>query len=157
MPATLKTRKPVVKLTAGDLRTFSVWEYAIDEEGNGKQDETWVRPLECVSIRKGEYSLIVSSDFTTPTDRKLQGFMIVTTAHGQVEIDAGSVVGSAGYLPLPTVSRKLALARKLDWSLRGRDRLCQALGVREGDVFPLQYSLRVKVRGETSVREGAIE
>jgi len=156
MPVTLKTRKPVVKLTASDLRTFPVWEYAIDEEGDGEQDETWVRPVDCAVIRKGEYSQIVGSDFTTPTGRRLQGFMDVTTARGQVEICPGAVVGSIGYIVLPTVSRKLAVARKYDWSLRERDRFSQALGVQEADVFPLRYLLRVPVREEVSARGGVI-
>ena len=152
MPATLKTRKPVVKITASDLRTFPVWEYAIDEEGEGEQDETWVRPVDCTAIRKGEYSQIVGSDFTTLTGRRLQGFMDITTARGQVKISPGAVVGSIGYLVLPSVSRKLAVARKYDWSVRERDRLCLALGVPEAEVFPLRYLLRIPVRGEVSSR-----
>jgi hypothetical protein len=156
MPATLKTRKPVVRLTATDLRTFPVWEYAIDEEGDGEQDETWVRPVDCAAIRKGKYSQIVGSDFRTSAGRKLQGFMDVTTARGQVEIAPGGVVGSICYRVLPAVSRKLAAARKYEWSLGERDRLCQSLGVPEVDVFPLRYLLRVPIRGEASAREGVI-
>ena len=156
MPPTLKTRKPVVKLTATDLRIFPVWEFAIDEEGEGEQDETWVRPVDCTAIRKGSYSQIVASDFTIPASRCLQGFMVVTTANGKVEIRAGAVVGRTGYRVLPTISRKLAAARKYEWSLRVRDRLCQALGVREADVFPLRYTLRVSIRGERGTRAGVL-
>lgn len=156
MPPTLKTRKPVVKLTASDLRAFPVWEYAIDEEGDGEQDETWVRPVACGFVRRDEYSQIVATDFTTSAGRKLQGFMDVTTAKGPVEITPGVVVGSVGYIVLPTLSRKLAVARKYDWSLRDRDRLCHALAQPEAEVFPLRYSLRVLVRGEEAARVGVI-
>jgi len=154
VPATLKTRKPVVKLTAGDFHAFPVWEYAIDEEGEGQQDETWVRPVDCATIRKGAYSQIVAADFATPAGRRLQGFMIVTTADGQVEVDPGAVVGGIGYRILPHLSRKLALRRKASWVVEARDRLLSALGQREADVFPLRYSLRVPVRGEKEMREG---
>ena len=130
-----------------------------DEEGEGEQggDETWVRPVAGVAIRKGKYSQIVAADFTTPAGRKLQGFMDVTTAGGQVDISAGAVVGSVGYIVLPTVSRKLAVKHSYDWSLRERDKLCQVLGVLEGDVFPLRYSLRVPVCGEASARVGVLQ
>jgi hypothetical protein len=157
MPATLKTRKPVVKLTTADLNMFPVWEYAIDEEGDAEQDETWVRPVDCEVIRQGEYSQIVASDFTTARGKGLQGFMDITTARGQVDIHAGAIVGEVGYFVLPTLSLDKATALKYGWSLRARDELCQALGLQETGVFPLQYSLRVKVSGENSARGGVIE
>lgn len=146
-----------MKLTGTDFRIFPVWEYALDEEGEGEQDETWVRPVDCAAVRKGAYSQIVASDFATPAGRKLQGFMIVTTAHGQVEIDAGAVVGSVGYRVLPHLSRKLAVRRKAPWVVEARDRLLSAVGQPEADVFPLRYSLRVPIRGERGTREGVLK
>jgi hypothetical protein len=156
MAATLDTRKPVNKLTVGDLRDFPVWEYAIDEEGDGILDETWVRPVDCKTVRKGAYSQIVATDFITPADRKLQGFMIVTTAKGRVEISAGAVVGRVGYLPLPTISRKLAARRKADWHSELRDALLMSLREKEADVFPMRYLLRVLIRRERQPRRGII-
>ncbi|MBT2638605.1 hypothetical protein [Bacillus sp. ISL-39] len=38
--------KPVDELTIEDLREYPIWEWAIDEEENVEQDETWVRPAE---------------------------------------------------------------------------------------------------------------
>jgi hypothetical protein len=145
-----------VKLTPADFHAFPVWEYAIDEEGEGEQGETWVRPVDCAAIRKGAYSQLVASDSATPAGRRLQGFMIVTTAHGQVEVDAGAVVGSIGYRVLPHLSRKLAVRRNAPWIVEARDRLLSALRQREADVFPLRYALRVAVRGEKEMREGVL-
>ena len=156
MSATLKTRKPVVKLTVGDFHAFPVWEYAIDEEGEGEQDETWVRPVDTAAIRKGAYSQIVASDFATAGGRRLQGFMIVTTADGEVEVDAGAIVGSIGYRVLPHLSRKLAVRRNAPWVVEARDRLLLALGQHEADVFPLRYTLRAAIRGEKERRVGAL-
>jgi hypothetical protein len=53
MPATLKTRKPVDKLTVGDLVAFPIWEFASDEESVEGQDETWVRPRTVQKLAQG--------------------------------------------------------------------------------------------------------
>ena len=39
MQVTLKTRKPVNKLTPEDLVTFPIWEFASDEEGVEGHDD----------------------------------------------------------------------------------------------------------------------
>ena len=157
VPTTLRTRKPIVKLTATDLRRFPVWEFALDEEGAVGQDETWVRPVECAAIRGRAYSQIVATDFVTPAGRKLQGFMIVTTAEGKVEIDPGAVVGSVGYRVLPRPSRQLAIKHNAPWVTKAREQLLAAVGESETNVFPLRYSVRVPIRGERKPREGVLK
>jgi hypothetical protein len=155
MRVTLETRKPVTKLTVRDLRTFPIWEYALEEDVPG-QDETWVRPVQSQVIRRGAYSQIVAAHFLTPTGRKLQGFMIVSTADGQVDIQAGAIVGRAGYRVIPRMSRALAVHRVYSWSLKERDLLAKALRVREAKAFPLSYELRVVIRGEKERRRGLL-
>ena len=103
MQATLKTRKPVDKLTAGDLVAFPIWEFASDEEDVEGQDETWVRPVGRKQVPAGAYSQLVASDFTTACGVKLQGFMTVTTAN-EIEISAGAIVGDGFYCVLPGMS-----------------------------------------------------
>lgn len=152
MPPTLATRKPIEKLDAADLRAFPVWEYAIDEEGNGEQDETLVRPVDSVHIPKGQYSQIVAADFLTASGRKLNGFMIVTAAKRAIEIGPGAIIGRAGYLPLPALSRSDAARDAVNWDLELRDGLLIALGEPESDVFPLRYSLRSAIQGERNRR-----
>jgi len=39
MPPTLATRKPVDELTAAELETFPVWEFAVDEDGDGEEQD----------------------------------------------------------------------------------------------------------------------
>jgi hypothetical protein len=46
-----KIRKSVTALTLEDLREHSVWEFALDEEGEPGQDETTVRPYESGALR----------------------------------------------------------------------------------------------------------
>jgi len=153
---TLNTRKPVVKLKVSDFRTFPIWEFAIDEEGENGQDEKWVRPVQCSVLPLGAYSLLVATDFTMSSGRRLTGCMSVSSAHGKIEISPGAVLGRVGYKTLPTVSRALAVRRQYDWSISGRDALIRALGVPENEIFPLRYTLRVVIRSEKKLRTGVI-
>src|SRR5207249_5424565 len=156
MTATLNTRRPVVKLKVLDFRSFPIWEFAIDEEGENRRDETWVRPVQRSVIPLGAYSLLVAAEFAMSTGRRLTGCMSVSTADGKVEISPGAVLGRVGYKALPTVSRALAVRRHYDWSIRERDVLVEALGLREIAVFPLSYTLRVLIRGENEPRKGVL-
>lgn len=153
---TLKTRKPVVDLKVSDLRVFPIWEFALDEEGETVQDETWVRPVSARIVPNGAYSQIAATDFCTAAGRKLQGFMIVTTANGQIEIRPGAVMGRIRYRALPCLSRKMAVRKKATWDVGLRDKLLAALGSHERDLFPLQYRLRVPIGGERSLRTGQL-
>ncbi len=156
MTATLNTRKPVVKLKVSDFRSFPIWEFAIDEEGENGQDETWVRPVQRSLIPLGAYSLLVAADFTMSSGRRLTGCMSVSTADRKVEISPGAVLGRVGYKTLPTVSRALAVRRQYDWSISGRDALIRALGLRENEIFPLRYMLRIVIRGEKNLRTSVL-
>jgi hypothetical protein len=40
----MRIRKQINELTAVDLESFPVWEFALEEEGNEGQDEATVRP-----------------------------------------------------------------------------------------------------------------
>jgi hypothetical protein len=153
MSAHLGTRKPILKLKAADLRAFPIWEYAVDEEGDGEMDETWVRPVEATAVPKGAYSQIVATDFLTVAGRKLQGFVIVSTANGKVEIDPGAIVGRIGYRALPRMSRKAAMTQKATWDVALRERFLAAMRLADNEVFPLHGCLRVVIRGEKTPRE----
>jgi hypothetical protein len=155
MSPTNLTRKPVTELTAQDLETFHIWEYATDEEHVPGRDETWVRPVENEKIPRGAYSQIVAADFTTAAGCKLRGFMTLTTAQKEAEIRSGAVI-SGKYLVLPAVSREVAVRESYTWSLKERDVLLEALASKEADVFPIHYRLTALVAGEKSMREDSI-
>jgi len=156
MPITIKTRKPVDQFAPSDFKAFPIWEFASDEEGVDGQDETWVRPVQGHQVPLGAYSQLVGADLTTPKGRKLEGFMIVTTTDGLIEISSGSIVGRGLYFVLPTISREEAIATKEDWSIKDREALGQALQLSEEDLFPLYYELRVRIRGEKANRKGTV-
>jgi hypothetical protein len=160
MDADLNTRKPVVEITSRDLQRFPIWEYAIDEEGQedkGKQDETWVRPVNRKAVPKGVHSQIVAARFTTPVGQELKGFMIVTTASDPVDIQPGAIVGEYGYECLPSVSRREAANEGISWAIEARDAVLHALGDEEHNVFPMRYRLQALLSREKLPRQGRVE
>ena len=143
MKATLFTRKPIIKLTATDLRAFPVWEFAIDEESHPDQDETWVRPVQAEAVPTGAYSQIVAASFTSPpSSSTFVGFMIVSTDGQPPDLSPGAVLFRCGYHVIPSpqeVSERAAFAGLL------------------GAAFPLSYRLLVPLAGDAQLREGAIQ
>jgi hypothetical protein len=156
MTATLKTRKRVDKLTLADFVAFPIWEFASDEEGVEGQDETWVRPVHRNQVPARAYSQLVASDFTTASGAKIQGFMVVTTAE-KSQISAGSLIGDGSYLVLPNMSEQRAREEGLVWARRSRKHFLNALGSTAAKVFPIAYTLRVRIRGENTFRSGVVE
>lgn len=150
-------RKPVENLTPADFRKFPIWEFASDEEGVEGQDETWVRPVARAQVPPNAHSQLVGAQFTTSKGQKLDGFMIVTTAGDEIEIQPGSIVRRGIYQCLPTIPYAQAVSEKCDWALRDRKDLANALALAERDIFPLRYELRVKVRREKEIRKGVID
>lgn len=156
MAATLKTRKPVDQLKPSDFDVFPMWEFASDEEGDDDQDETWVRPVKGSAVRRGEYSQLVATDFTTKSGTKFSGYMTVTTADDPAEISIGALVGEKEYAVLPSVSRKEAARQQISWAITARDAVVKIFRASESDVFPISFRLRIPIHGEKAPRSGTI-
>ncbi len=140
----LTTRKPVDQLTADDLAVFAIWEFAIDEEGaEDGQDETWVRPVDSRVVPLDAWSLSVAADFRTSSGASSPGLVGVTTAQG---IELGHAV------LLPGGRYVFVEAHEPD----GRTRTADALNLAEHDVFPLTFTLRVPIEGESELRTGSL-
>lgn len=142
MPATLNTRKPIDKLAAADLKTFPIWEFATDEEDLPGRDETWVRPVDARTIRKGQWSLSVAADFRTVSGHDVPGFVTVSTAHG-VDISPGALLPRGHYLFIHTTDKS------------ARSALARSLGLTVKQTFPLSFVLRVPFGREKTLRSGA--
>jgi hypothetical protein len=142
--ATLKTRKPIDQLSVGDLVAFPIWEFATDEEDSEGQDETWVRPVDARSIRKGLWSLSVATDYHTRAGASIAGFIGVSTAEG-VEIDNAVLLPKGKYIFVDVRSPA------------SRRATAKALGLSVKDVFPLKFTLRVPIGREKTFRTGVIE
>ena len=145
MAPTLRTRKPIDELTALDIETFPIWEFATHEEGAEGQDETWVRPLKAKRVPRHGYSFQVAADFTTPSGLELVGIANVTTA-GRVQIDTAVILTGGRYIfvPDPTQSRP--------WRS-----LSEAFGLSAAKSAPLSYTLRVPIEGRKGMRSGVIK
>lgn len=156
MPTTLESRKPNTKLTRADFEAFPIWEYVLDEEGDDGRDETWVRPVDRMQIPRNQYSLLVATDFTTAGGRNLFGFMVITTARDPIEITPGVIIGRGLYLVLPTLTRREAVRKKAPWQLKDRDDLIRKLRLKEDELFPLSYDVRLPIRGEKQARSGYV-
>jgi hypothetical protein len=145
MKATLSTRKPVDKITTGDLRAFPIWEFALDEEGRPGQDETWIKPVPAEAVPMGAYSQLVAASFVVGPANTLMGFMVVTTAQKSVELSPGAIVTEGAYHFIPSPQMPGA----------GRERA--ALTKSLGTSFPFSYRLLVPITGENALREGIVE
>lgn len=145
MKATLSTRKPVDKITVADLRSFPIWEFASDKEGEPGQDETWIRPVRATMVPDGEYSLLVAASFDASPTFSLLGFMTVTTADHPADVSPGAIVTDGAYHFIPSP--------KMVGATEGRIALTLSLGI----TFPLSYKLLVLIEGEDQLREGVIQ
>lgn len=141
---TAETRKPIDQLTADDLLVFPIWEFATDEEGVEGRDETWVRPVDARTVRKGLWSLSVAADFRTSSGVAIPGFVGVTTADG-IELSQGVLLPNGRYI-FVDVSDASA-----------RSATANALGLREQDTFPLTFTLRVRIGREREFRAGSFK
>lgn len=142
MPVSLGTRKPIDRLQPEDLDAFPIWEFALDEEGVEGQDETWVRPLPETTIGPGLYSLSVAADFKTASGVAMTGFVGVTTVK-ELELDGFSLLYQGKYV----------FIHRPDY-LADRQVAAEMLGMPESKLFPISFTLRVPLHGETSVRQG---
>ena len=139
-----ETRKPIDQLTCEDLRAFPVWEFATDEEGVEGPDETWVRPLRTNRISKDAWSLSVASDFISPNGATFEGIVDVTTAVDD-PCPAACLIVAGEYMYIDGAPGSLE-----------RQVLAKKLGGAEVDMFPLKYTLRVLVEGESTYRTGDV-
>ena len=145
MSATAETRKPIDALTLSDLEAFPIWEFATDEEGVEGQDETWVRPVVNAVVPLDAFSLSVAADFLSPNGNRYAGVMEVTTAFVSPAQSASLIVeGEYLYIDGAPGSRE-------------RKRLARRLGGEESEIFPLTFTLRVLVAGESTTRSGQVE
>jgi hypothetical protein len=139
---TLATRKPIDKLTPNDLVVFPIWEFASGEEQVEEQDETWVRPVDAKVVRKGSYSLSVAADFRTASGLIIPGIVGVSTDDG-VELDHGVLLHDGKYVFVQ------------HGNAREKSKTARELGLTAKVVFPMSFTLRVRIGREKELRVGS--
>lgn len=145
MKPSLQTRKAINELNHEDLEAFPIWEFANDEEENEEQDETWVRPVPGNVIDLDQYSLSVAADFVTASGKAISGAVDVTTAD-EFEFGHAFLLYDDRYI--------FVSSEKFPDGNQERNAVALALGLPVEKAFPLKFTLRVLVEGETNFRSG---
>jgi hypothetical protein len=55
------------------------------------------------------------------------------------------------------MSEERAREEGLSWAIQSRKEVVEAIGASAARVFPMTYKLRVAIRGEKTLRSGAVE
>jgi hypothetical protein len=145
MRPTSETRKPVEGLTAEDLQTFPIWEYATDEEE--KYDETYVRPLfEAAEIPLHTYSLSVAATYRLRSGAEYFGIVDVTTATVPIEIAPAFFFLDGRVVHMPSAPEDTYF----------RQLLAKTMQQPVEHILPAEFRVLVKIEGESVLREGLV-
>jgi hypothetical protein len=126
-------RKQIYDLTPGDLESYPVWEFALDEEGNEAQDEATVRPTELPSNPIDFDGLVVRAQFHLADGTKMIGHMTVdlhsdgsaNSMQPSIVTDKDQVMFCHGFFELPNEEVQ---------------RLYDQLGKTKTQVFPITFT-----------------
>jgi hypothetical protein len=136
--------RPIHLLSAGDLLRDPIWEYAMDEESEG--DETYVRPVRRDRVPRGPENCVyhVACDVTAASGGRFLGF--VEVCEGEIGDPVPIVVGASGeYWPLDEAPRR-----------KERPRFEAFFRASFEALFPVEWTLRVRIEGESTLRTGRI-
>lgn len=147
MPGTPGTPKPVGSLTLADLAAFPIWEYE-DEGGFEGRDETWVRPVEALTVPRRSY-VIVAAGFRAACGREFQGSISVSRLEEPAEFLNGVIHarGESYLIPDPENA----------FFDRAMVALLDGLGLPRPELFPIAFTLRVAFEGEAECRVGVLD
>lgn len=154
MVATLRTRKPVDRLTQTDLSAFPIWVFAADEEHLSGADETWVRPVRAHTVSPQLSSCIVAAKFRISSGRQLNGVAWVEGWNTESPGDGGAILFQRKYMPIPGAHSSDAFSLDLRRRVRA---FASALGETTSTVFPISYHLAVGMAGESARRVGVFK
>lgn len=138
-------RKEVTDLTLADLVRCSVWEFALDEEGERNQDEETVKPrndVDAVDPAKGLF--VIAARFTAADGTELAGY--VTPSNSGERAEAPTVVTEAG----EQVSFWHGITKPNRVELEAAYR---TLGRNAAELFPLRVEARVPTTAGALVDE----
>jgi len=137
----LRVKRQVYKLTLHDLRTFPVWEFRLDEEGEAGQDESTVQPYTAPGpLDPTDRMFIVRAVFTLADGSRMQGYF---TPPGRGDASLGTtqpiIVTDCGQVRLWCGTAAPSPKRLADsYELLGKD---------AKRVFPLRFESEVELVG----------
>ena len=142
METTLKTRKPIEALSSEDLDAFAIWESAM-QDGDAR-DESWIRPLDRSTIPPDAVSLSAAADFITADGTRFAGIVGLST-DGDLKIASASLLADGAYV---------YAAHGEKTSIRYKTSAASELGMAPAAIYPLRFTLRALLEGETAPRSG---
>ena len=134
-----KIRRQVYELTPDDLSTSSVWEFALDEEGEPDQDEATVRPYSYSgALDPSSGMFIVAASFWLADGTPMHGYL--------------TPAPSTNMRSLGTIQPQIIFARgqvSFWWGRCTPDtaRAYQLLGRDAASVFPVRFESEVPLVG----------
>lgn len=138
--------KPVGSLALADLVRHPIWEYAIDSEGLPWRDETWVRPVKRSTVPWEEYSMTVAASLVTRSGKTFEGTAYVSTVDGTVDVPMGTIFIGSQRFSIPNSGQ----FREHE----SRAEMVAALGETFDNVFPIRWTLKILMEGESQPRSG---
>ena len=138
------TRKPVDELDLADLIVFPVWEFAVDEEAVEGQDETWVRPVNTLSIPRVDLVLALAVTFTTKSGDVFEGMIWANTVN-DLQVKGAAIIAKGRYLSFSVPDGPFRSDRKATATV---------LGFAEQELYPLSFTLCLPIEGEWKPRTG---
>jgi len=137
---TAKTRKQVYDLTIADLERCSIWEHAIDEEGEKGQDEATVRPrLDITEANPAEGIFVVKAELTANDGTSYCGYCYAEEQDSSLGAIQPHIIAEGGQVSFwcGIIEPKEDAIRK-DYGL---------LGKTSEKLFPLRFKALVPTKG----------
>jgi hypothetical protein len=141
--------KPIDKITNGELISFPVWEFALDQEET--LDETAIRPVLELPVTQGGGILFC-------TQVRLASGKIAWAMIGN--LDPQDADQTARHLTISFLKqeKRFHLARPIDfhYETHGPRVLCDFLEMKLEDVFPIRYDVHSVCQGVPAAVTGEI-
>lgn len=133
--------RPITDLTEEDISTHRVWVWALDEETDEDQDETWVYPVGTPELPLGlEYDFIVRATITFANGQTIPGLVEVhCPGDDGMYFSSVAFFWRGKYYGYDDADDQAELLKKT--------------GLREDQVFPYKWKLDVKLKGEPDYRQ----
>lgn len=131
--------KPVGKLKPADLAAFPIWEWVVDSEAAGEQDETWVRPTSHQAVPAAAFSQFLVSATAFLNDGS------AIPACVEVTVDGSRTTCRPSFVYL--------LDRQLPFAGAETTRLFSRFS-KKANNYPRRWQLNVLVGDERSARTG---
>jgi hypothetical protein len=138
--ANMKTRKQVYDLTLEDFAEFPVWEFALDEEGEERQDEATVRPyVFTLALDPHNGSFVVQTEFLLSDGTRMKGYLSPAVESKEI-----------GYVQPVIIVEKSQIGFWSGLKKPSAEEISsyyQTLGKTSEEVFPVRYKSIVELLG----------